>query len=278
MNAWQWTARILAGALALAIAGTAAARGASSADGDWRFRGTLYLWVPGVSGETQYPPPADGGVSVGIDSEDVLRALQMVFMGGLEARKGRYGALTDFIYMDFDAGKAGTRDLTLSGPGGSIEIPVGASADVNLRLRGWAWNIAGTYAWIETPRYEVHALAGARYLKIETTFDWNFTGNVGALPPAALAGSSASAPQVWDAIVGAKGRLQLGDGRWYAPYYADIGTGQSELTWQALAGIGYAFSWGELAAVYRHIDYTFSDSPAKNLRFSGWAAGATFRW
>ena len=55
----------------------------------------------------------------------------------------------------------------------------------------------------------------------------------------------------WDAIVGLKGRYSFGDERrWFLPYYADIGTGQSKLTWQINAGVGYKFDWG---SVVRHL-------------------------
>ena len=63
------------------------------------------------------------------------------------------------------------------------------------------------------------------------------------------------------------------------PYYFDVGTGQSELTWQAIGGIGYAFKWGQVIAAWRYIDYKFkSDSPIQNLNFSGPAVGVAFNW
>jgi hypothetical protein len=32
-------------------------------------------------------------------------------------------------------------------------------------------------------------------------------------------------------VVGVKGQVRLDD-RWYLPFYADVGTGDSDLTWQ----------------------------------------------
>lgn len=50
-----------------------------------------------------------------------------------------------------------------------------------------------------------------------------------------------------DGIVGVKGRLALGSASgWFVPHYADVGAGDSHLTWQAMAGIGYAFQGFEL--------------------------------
>ena len=36
---------------------------------------------------------------------------------------------------------------------------------------------------------------------------------------------------VWDGIVGLRGNVKL-DKYWYLPYYFDVGTGASDLTWQ----------------------------------------------
>lgn len=245
---------------------------------DWRFAGTLYGWGAGISGETSFPPPATGGVSVGLDAKDVLNAINGAFMGAIEGRKGRYGFLADYIYLNFKADKSAFRDFTLTGPIGIIQIPADVSAEVRLGVKGNAFNLAGTYTYIDSDRYLLQSLAGVRYLKIDTTLTYRFTGNVAALPPAVVSGTVGSDPHKWDAIIGAKGQWRVGEGNWTVPYYVDLGIGQSDFTWQALAGVGYQFGWGSLSLVYRHLDYRFSDEPTKNLRFSGPAIGATFRW
>ncbi len=33
---------------------------------------------------------------------------------------------------------------------------------------------------------------------------------------------------------------------WSVPYYLDVGTGDSDLTWQGLLGLAYSFGWGDL--------------------------------
>ncbi len=43
----------------------------------------------------------------------------------------------------------------------------------------------------------------------------------------------------WYTIVGVKGRLNFGASReWFVPYCIDVGTGESDLTWRGVAGIG----------------------------------------
>ena len=245
-------------ALTAALAGSPAAAQDLTA-GDWKFRAQIYGWFPTLSSESTFAAPGGGG-STSLDAGNVIDSLRFAFMGTFEARKGKVGLLTDYIYLDFDAEKGGSRDLSFSGPLGIVNIPADASADVNLRLRGWAWSLAGTYALVERPNYEMQLVGGVRLLKIDTTLDWNLRGNVASLPQFTRIGAYTTKESVWDAIVGAKGALRFGEGnRWFVPYYVDIGTGESDLTWQAMSGVGYAFSWGEVLAAYRHLDYKFGE-------------------
>jgi hypothetical protein len=83
----------------------------------------------------------------------------------------------------------------------------------------------------------------------------------------------------WDAILGVKGRLFFGDRReWFAQYYLDAGTGQSQYTWQAIGGVGYRFGWGEVLAAWRYIDYQFFSSNGAKLTMNGPAVGVQFHW
>ena len=68
-------------------------------------------------------------------------------------------------------------------------------------------------------------------------------------------------------------------GAWGVPFYLDVGTGKPKFTWQAAAGVSYAFGWGELSALWRYLDYeNKSGKPIKDVQFSGPMVGATFRW
>lgn len=272
------TAAVLT-ALMLTLCGVApsSALAQSQADG-WRWRATIYGWLPDVKGSTSIPA-AGGGGNVNADAGDLLRALDFVFMGELEARKGRWGGFTDFIYLDFSDSKAGVRSLALSGPAGIIAIPADVSLNVNMNLKGAVWTLGGTYAVVEKPGYEMLVLGGFRYLRIEPQIDWFATGNIGPLPQIARSGTASAKPEYWDAIIGVRGRADLAGGKWYVPYYLDVGTGDSDRTWQAAVGIGYRFGWGELTAVYRHLDYKFKGgAPVRDLEFSGPMIGASWRW
>ena len=72
----------------------------------WQYQGTLYVYAPSISGKTTFPE-SEGGSSASVDGEDILNALEFAFMGALEARRGSWGALTDFIYLNLGADAAG---------------------------------------------------------------------------------------------------------------------------------------------------------------------------
>jgi hypothetical protein len=83
---------------------------------------------------------------------------------------------------------------------------------------------------------------------------------------------------VWDGIVGIRGEVTL-DEKWYLPYHLYIGTGNSEVTYQAFGGVGYRFSKVDLIAAYRYLRWNFDDSPVfDNLYILGPLVGIKFRF
>jgi hypothetical protein len=250
------------------------ASNAQSVD-DWKWQASVYGWFPSLSGKTSFPP-SGGGPSLDIDADSILDNLDFVFMGSIEGQKGRWGLWTDLVYIDLSASKSATRDFTI----GRQAIPVGVDLNANYEIKAWAWTVAATYSVIATPDHSMQTLAGARLLDVEQKLGWQFNGNVGALPLAA-SGSSAVSESMWDGIIGVKGRVSFGANReWFVPYYVDIGTGQSDFTWQGLIGIGYQFNkWGAVSAGWRYLDYEFeSGKNLESLTLSGPIVGVTFRW
>jgi hypothetical protein len=244
---------------------------AQSAD-TWKWQAAIYGYFPSISGKTKFP---SGGSDVGVESDKLLDSLNGAFMGSLEGHYGRWGGLVDFMYLDVSGSKSGTRDATI---GGSA-LPAGASADLQYGLKGTMWTLGGTYRVVQAPEGTMDVLVGARTLDVNQTLGWGLTGNVGSIPVAASGKVEVKATN-WDAIIGVRGRYAFGqDRKWFAPYYLDVGTGDSELTWQAMTGIGYSFGWGDLLAAWRYIDYRMkSGSPVQDLTFNGPGIAAVFRW
>ncbi len=263
----------LAAMIALASVAPAETRAEGAAD-DWKFSTTIYAWLPAMGGELTVP--MEGDASASLDPSDILDALNFTFMGMAEAQKGRWGAATDVIYLDLGATKNKFRDLTL----GDHDLPATASAKADIGLSGWVWTLGGTYQLVEEPAHPLVFLAGARMLQLSSDLTLKFEGDITGLPVTERTVKGDVSQTNWDAIVGLKGRFAFGgEQRWFVPYYLDVGTGDSDLTWQGMAGVGYAFEWGELVAVWRYLDYNFaSGDAAKELWVNGAAFGATFRF
>jgi hypothetical protein len=123
-------------------------------------------------------------------------------------------------------------------------------------------------------------LFGARMLDIEQTLNWTLTTDVPGQPTLGRSGSASASGTNWDAIVGIKGRYYLGaERKWFLPYYADVGTGQSKFTWQVNAGVGYQFGWGSLYGTYRYLDYQFkSDKTLQSMTLNGVLIGVAFQF
>ena len=84
---------------------------------------------------------------------------------------------------------------------------------------------------------------------------------------------------VWDAIVGVRGLAELSD-KWWLTNRFDIGTGDSDLTWNASAQLGRKFDWGSLAVGYRfpHYDFSSDFKLMKDLDVYGPVIGAAWEF
>jgi hypothetical protein len=268
------TNRIAAAALCVAAGLWPAAASAQSAD-DWQFGLSVYGWLPSVKGSTTFPPPPGGGSSdVTVDAADIIDKLKFVLMGSFEARQGRWGGFTDYIYLDLGDSKSQTRNFQL----GRLQIPADVTANANLDLKSSIWTLAGEYRAVAEPGLEVDTFLGSRMVKVDQKLSYTLGGNVGSIALTDLSGNRSVSVSNWDAIVGVKGRVALGAGRtWFLPYYADVGGGNSKLTYQLMTGIGYSFKWGDLVAQWRYLDYDFGEKVDK-LIFNGLAVAAVFRW
>ena len=89
---------------------------------------------------------------------------------------------------------------------------------------------------------ELDVFGGLRYFGLKASADWQLTATVSG-PCAGQSfprtGSVSERLDLWDGIVGAKGRIWIGRSNWSIPYYFDIGTGSSSLTWQGMLGVAY---------------------------------------
>jgi hypothetical protein len=267
---------IRTGLAGLAVAATCApaiAAGTTApAEDGWRFGATIYAWIPAISGTTQFPSGA-GGPSIDLRASEVLDKLDMAFMGTLEAQRGRWGGLADWVYSDLSGRKSATRDVSIGG------VPLAsATADLSLGVKTNVLTLAGTYMMLDSPLNTTSLVAGTRMIKTEQALDWTFSS--GPVLGVGRSGTTEASTTNWDAIVGVRGRARYENGaRWFWPYHLDVGTGESRRTLQAAAGVAYAFDFGEVGLAWRYLDYRFKSSePIQSLKFNGLALGVAFRF
>ena len=262
-------------ALLLGTAAIVAAVPASAAqdmfDGKWHFIVTPYYWLPVINGTVIYDSPAGGGsISAEIDPSSYLASLDFAAMVTGEARKNNWLVFTDYMYIHFGGDESAVKSVT--GPGGIVQVPINIGGSASLLTN--VWTLAGGYAVLHEPAGDLDVFAGTRLLNFSSTLNWNFAGPIGSL---AKSGSVEDTKNFWDGIVGVKGELRFGQSNWFMPYYADIGAGSNNWTWQAALGAGYRFSWGDVVFNMRSLTYN-SDEDQLILRMTGPALGVSFRF
>ena len=249
----------------------------------WTFAVRPYLWAPGISGTLKYdiPPGGGGGASVDISSY-ILQNLNFALMLSAEARKGNWSVLTDVVYLDVESDDSKVKSVSFTGPGGRVEVSAGADVGTKVNLSGIEWELAGAYTVARGRNSSLDVLAGFRYLGLKAETDWQLSGTITGPGPGqsfAASGSTSDRVDLWDGIIGIRGYVGLGQSKWAIPYYLDVGTGTSTITSQAMAGIEYRYSWGELQLLYRYLYYDLKgDKLLQNVSLNGPAIGVNFRF
>ena len=228
----------------------------------WAWRASVNGWLPGVKASSQYSLPGGGSISGEADASDVLSKLKFAFMGTLEARRGPWLFAADAIYLNL--GDLKSKTTSISGPSGIVTVPIDAGTRSD--VKGFIGTFEGGYAVLQTPGARTDVVAGLRYASLKTKLDWHLNGPTGGL---ATEGGVEATKDFLDGVVGVRGSADLGS-NWDFRYYVDAGAGSSRFTWQALAGVGYRFNWGDAVLGYRHLSYEFhNDRPISDVKFSG---------
>jgi len=264
----EMIAMLLATAALMPATVTAQTAPASPEADTWRFTADIYGYMPDITGKVESAGDS-GSIDVDIPFHDVLSHLKMGFMGAFSAQYGRWGMFADGLYMDLTSQKSLTRDFTV----GANTVPV--TANVSVELKAWVWTLAGKYQVVSSPEWTMDVIAGARSLYLKPTLDYKIVD-----PPVGIKGSKGTSGTLWDGIVGIKGRYAFGDDHsWFVPYYFDVGTGDTKLTWQGLTGIGYSYHWGDLVAAWRYLTWDGkSGNPVQDLTLSGPMVGVVLHW
>jgi hypothetical protein len=274
---------------ALLAAATSLPASAEDTGDGWQFRLTPYIWLPTIDGALKHdvPPGAGGSPEISMGPTDWLDLLNAGLLVTGTATKGRFSLQSDLVYLSLTSkndGRVLSVEDTVTVPGTRIPVPVSASLNLNTRtdLDGLMWSITGGYRFFESERSTSTGFIGARYFGADATSSWDLTAEVtvpgtGVILPSQ--GRVGSDVDLWDMLIGVRGESKLGDGNWSALYHLDIGTGDSDLTWNAYLGLTYRYGWGDLLMAYRHLEYDqASNKLLQDFSFSGPGIGARFRF
>ena len=253
----------------------AVADGVNMWDGQWHFEVSPYAWVPFIYVTTQLPPIAGGGnPTTEIQPSQYLKYLKggVLFEGSV--RKGDWSIWTDLVFLNLQNSPTHEREVGL--PGGSPSLVVTRSIDLGFRAA--IWTLAPTYTVMNNDVGTLDVLAGLRYTSVRVSLAYEFT--VPQFPAIMKGGGFWPTTDSTEGIIGVKGALRLShDGKWFAPYEADVGDGNKNWSYNAFVGAGYHFHWGDVTLGVRNLTYNLSDRPIlEKARLTGPVLGASFRW
>lgn len=209
----------------------------------WTWRVVPYLFASNIDGTLSV---GNAEVETDVSFSDLLESLDFGAMLLFEGHHGRYGFLVDSAYIDLSEDGKGPAGVT-------------READVQMAILG----LAGL--WRVTPTSPCELALGARYLDLEQELTVGST-------------SSDGDSRILDGFVGARAAWPFAES-WRFELYGDIGAGDSDLTWQALADVGY--DWGDWGVNlgYRILAYDVEDgSQEADIALQGWLLGFEYRF
>lgn len=250
--------RLLCAALALGAVSQRAEAQAAPSDEGWNFQLTPYFWAAGVSGTVGIRQLPD--LEVDASFSDIIDKFDIGFLGRFDGRKGRWGFMTDLVYLNLGAPL---------GEGQPVILILGPEVDVRQFVGEGAAFYRLAHDPDEVERAYVDAFVGGRYFKLRNQME---------LVDRSVRESSLD----WlDAIVGLRGRAPLGS---KAALLArgDIGTFGSNFAYNFEGSLVFQVSKSvSLGAGYRylHEDYDQgegSDRVSADIGFGGPTVLATF--
>jgi hypothetical protein len=208
---------------------------------EWKYSVTPYAWLPGVSADI---PNVRSDASADISAGDVLRHLDGAAMISGQANYGRWGLMADIAHAELS--KQGVHGRNL-----------GINTSFSVKLT--TYTAAFTYNLVNQPDLSIDSVVGLR--NVNATVGWNI--NLPNLPdPVGSKKANATDP-----ILGVKGRHRIAAGN------------RTDATWQAMAGVGKAYSWGDVMLGYRALYYDMKyGEPLQKTTLAGFTLGLGFKF
>lgn len=186
----------------------------SATPSGWQFRSALYGWATMLDGDISI---ANRNAPVDVGFGDILENLDFAAMGVFEISKGPWSLQSDLFFAELSSGNSlGRLDF-----------------DANLEQFMGNFAITRTITSDEDSRFDLYA--GARLMSMDTELDITRTGIIRRRT------FRGAADETWiDPVIGFRAQQDLPN-EFFVRAVGDIGGfgASSDLTWQAMAGIGY---------------------------------------
>ena len=233
---------------------------------EFRYAITPYVWLSGMNGKVDYKnnQVADTRLSSG----QVAGQTDVAFFLDGEVHYGHWGVMGNAVYSKS------------SSLGSKTVLPAYGGVSIDSNTDSWmgVYTVAGTYTALANSSVYVDALAGARFLNMNSKVQLRATElPTGYTGDKTLYGNLS----VTDAVAGFKGRVRISDSRFFVPFYLDAGGGSAtaKFTSQQMLGVGYAYGWGDVTLAYNNLYYSLSKNNVSSyLNMGGPAVAATFRF
>ena len=229
---------------------------APPAEKDWSFNVSLYAWATAIDGTI-----SAGGRSADVDIsfEDVVKHLDMTFMGTAELRYKRWGFMGDLIYARLHDDIAPPAGIVFSSTHEVVKETIGT--------------FILSYRVVDAKPAYLDLFAGARV--------YSFYSEIVLRPNLGQTGFKGSGTTTWaDPIFGLRGRYYLSP-LFFLNGYGDIGGfgAGSELSWQVLGTIGIqAARWCDVQVGYRALGFEYEGKAKQEITTHGPIMGATIRF
>ena len=228
--------------------------------GGWDWQAEAYFWGPDLGGEIT------SGENISMPIDTILDDLKLGFMGAVFAERNDWLLFADAFYLDLGDSAGTTASL------GPIKVDVNGSFD----LKGFQSTFGAGYKIMKTAGTTLHATGGVRFLWLDGTVVVDATESVGGSPIDGQVFREKEVGNNWDAVIGLRGVTALND-KWYLSYYGDIGTGNSDFTWQASLAANYRMNRADLVFGYRYMDFDLDNfGPIDDLNLGGPFIGVKF--
>jgi hypothetical protein len=227
------------------------------AENPWSFNLSVYGWATAIDGTI-----SAGGRSADVDIafNDVLKHLDMTFMGAAELRYQRWGFMGDLVYARLHDDIAPPAGIVFSSTHEVVKETIGT--------------FLLSYRVVDAKPAYLDLLAGARV--------YSFYSEIVLRPNLGQTGVKASGTTTWaDPIVGVRGRYYVARAV-FLNGYGDIGGfgAGSELSWQVLGAVGVqAARRCDLQLGYRALGFEYGSVNRKQeITTHGPIIGATIRF